>query len=170
MSQNKILEPKEAFKQIGIIFSIMFGILFTIIYIFSIIDNIWYTIAYKYYDGTIIEVKPVESYISKTTRYQNSTSGTKHKTTSTTTKYKQDIIVEYNDIETRIDDVSVDKKGYNINEFVPIYVSRFNDNHVKVHANISNRLYLLKFFIFVGGYWFLLYKLIFKKHKRRNIE
>lgn len=168
MSQTEILEPKKAFRQIGMIFAIMFGILFSIIYLFSIIDNIRYSIAYDYYDGTIIEAKSVESYLSTSTKYHKTTSGHKYKTTNTTTKYRQDIVVEYNNIETKIDNVSVDKHGYEVNEFVPIYVSKFNENKVTVHANISDRTYLLKFLLFVGGYWLILYILFIKKRKLKN--
>lgn len=167
MNETNIMSKKDIFKTIGFIFATMFGILFSIIYLFSIIDNIVYSIAYKHYDGTVISTNAVESYVSTTTRYRKTSSGSKQKITEHTTKYKQDIIVSFNNTESEMLDVSVDKNGYSINDKVSIYVSKTNPDNAKIHADVSNKTYLLKFFAFIGGYW-TIYIILYKKFKQKN--
>ena len=169
MNENNVMEPKDCFKMIGLVFATLFGILFTIIYFFSIVDNIVYTVGYTHYDGKVKEVKVVESYISTTTKYHKTSSGHKTKTVEKTTKYKQDIVVSFNGREAKIDDTPVDKKGYMINDDVSIYVSNMNKDKVKIHADISDRAYLIKFLAFIGGYW-TIYIFAFKRMKKKILE
>ena len=164
------INGKEALKVIGFIFGGMFGVLFSFICVFSILDNIIYSTGYTHYDGIVIEADVVESYTSTTTRYKKTSSGRKQKITENTTRYRQDIVVEYNNTSSKMEDVSVDAHGYSVNDEISLYVSNSNPEDVKIHADISDKTYLYKFLTMVGGYWFIYLILLKKLIKRKKIE
>lgn len=162
------INGKEALKVIGFIFGGMFGVLFSFICVFSILDNIIYSTGYTHYDGIVIEADVVESYTSTTTRYKKTSSGRKQKITENTTRYRQDIVVEYNNTSSEMEDVSVDSYGYSVNDEISLYVSNSNPKDVKIHADISDKTYLYKFLAMVGGYWIVYFILLKKLIKRKK--
>lgn len=162
------INGKEALKVIGFIFGGMFGVLFSFICVFSILDNIIYSTGYTHYDGIVIEADVVESYTSTTTRYKKTSSGRKQKITENTTRYRQDIVVEYNNTSSKMEDVSVDAHGYSVNDEISLYVSNSNPEDVKIHADISDKTYLYKFLAMVGGYWIVYFILLKKLIKRKK--
>lgn len=162
------INGKEALKVIGFIFGGMFGVLFSFICVFSILDNIIYSTGYTHYDGIVIEADVVESYTSTTTRYKKTSSGRKQKITENTTRYRQDIVVEYNNTLSEMEDVSVDSYGYSVNDEISLYVSNSNPKDVKIHADISDKTYLYKFLAMVGGYWIVYFILLKKLIKRKK--
>ena len=125
------VDNKQAFKLIGFIFGGIFGAFFSIICIFSTIDHIVYSTAYTQHDGIIIETDEVESYTSTTTRYKK-VGGRRRKVTKTTTRHRQDVVVEYDNEIVEIEDVSVDANGYSVNDEVSIYVNKKNPEKVKI--------------------------------------
>ena len=160
------VDNKQAFKLIGFIFGGIFGAFFSIICIFSTIDHIVYSTAYTQHDGLIIETDEVESYTSTTTRYKK-VGGRRRKVTKTTTRHRQDVVVEYDNEIVEIEDVSVDANGYSVNDEVSIYVNKKNPEKVKIHADVSDHTFLVKLFAFLVVYW-LIYFLLYKKRKKNK--
>ena len=159
------MNGKIALKIIGLIFGGMFGVLFSIIGIFAIWDNIVYSTSYTKYDGVVKEADVVESYISTTTRYRGN-GRKKRKVVEYDTRYRQDITVEYNGTIVEMEDISTNKNGYSVNEEIPIYVNNNNSEKVKIHADVSDKNYLYKFFGIIGGYW-VIYIILAKKTKEQ---
>lgn len=168
MSDNYV-SSKDAFISIGFIFGGMFGVLLCVISIFWVFDTVLYSTAYTQYDGVVVDASDVESYTSTTTRKYKSTTGKYKSKTEKTTRYRQDIIVAYNNTESSIKDVSVEREGYSLNDEVSIYVSNSNPNDVTVHADVSDVSSSWGIVVFLVIYWVVYISLAKRTaHKLKN--
>lgn len=161
---------KTILRILFIIFGGMGGLLFTIICVVAIFDNIIFSNDYIKYDGTIINAKPVESYISVTYRSKRSTTGKKITVEDRHTCYRQDITISYNNTTVELTDVSTDIEGYTINENVSVYVNKNNSEKITIHYDVSDKTHIYKFITYIGVYWciYLCITIIPTIKKRKN--
>lgn len=161
---------KAILRILFIIFGGMGGLLFTIICVVAIFDNIIFSNDYIEYDGVIIDAKPVESYISVTYRSKRSTTGKKITVEDRHTCYRQDITVSYNNTTVELTDVSTDIEGYTINENVSVYVNKNNSEKITIHYDVSDKTHIYKFIAYISIYWciYLCIAIIPTIKKRKN--